>query len=87
MIYPDIIAGKAYRYMPWKDNEKDSIDYLVLKMLNESEYLIMVLGDNFSTEEEDVWYYGETKITDWYIDIKEISFTEFDYEMACLVII
>ena len=73
--------------MPWKDNEKDSIDYIVLDIINESEYLIMVLADNFSTSDEEIWYYGETKITDWHIDIKEISLTAFDYEMACLTII
>ena len=90
-LYPSILPLHAYRYTPFKDEMplRHYIDFVCIRWISESEYILMVIKDKLecaTTEGEEwlFWQYGDVKIQDWHVDLKEIEVRICDIKFAKL---
>ena len=88
-LYPPILPLHAYRYIPFKnDSPKNYIDFICIRWVSNKEYLLMVLKDRLDcTIEGDEWLewqYGDVKLQDWHVDLKEIKVRICDINFAKL---
>lgn len=89
-LYPHILPLKAYRYIPFKDETpKNYIDFICIRWINESEYLLMVLNDKLDFDGNYFGgcegQYGDIEVKDWHVDLKEIKIRKCDIDFAKLM--
>lgn len=88
-LYPPILPLKAYRYIPYKDENpiQHYIDFVCIRWINDNEYLLMVIKDKLdcSIARGEEWNYGDVKVQDWHVDLKEIKVRICDIDFAKLM--
>ena len=89
-LYPPILPLRAYRYTPFKDEppSKQYIDFICIRWINDSEYVLMVLNDKLDFDEDvDVLegQYGDIEVKEWHVDLKEIEVKICDVKFAKLM--